>query len=330
MTRLERNFDAYRLCAESLVRLRSFLRQELGGGAGSTDDSLPLPDDLRSFLLQRQVREQGIHWGIGESADLLDYAGFANLFDVIAAHEALVQRFSMLAADINLLRSRFLELDTVMNRVAFVRPVSDTELEFLAGFDDRLRRLLSTKPEREQSPARTPPPAPPPAPQTTSAPGTGVTSRRAASAGAKDDTAPRREAQKPASPLPTPRLDLEQILAAEDDTAILTALYQEITVVAEGLWSGGTPPLPRVFERVRESEWYRAHFVPLGLKPLSDFYDVAKDAKDRLMSGVSRNQVQAFLEERNFAPLLMALRDLFRKHLPPDPPAAGGANQASP
>jgi len=330
MTRLERNFDAYRLCAESLVRLRSFLRQELGRGSGATDDSLPLPDDLRSFLLQRQVREQGIHWGIGESADLLDYAGFANLFDVIAAHEALAQRFSLLAADINLLRSRFLELDTVMNRVAFVRPVSDTELEFLAGFDDRLRRLLSTKPEQVEAPVTTPAPAPPqPRPEPAS-PGAGSSSRRVSTSGAKDDTAPRREAQKPASPPPPPRMDLEQILAAEDDTAILTALYQEITVVAEGLWAGGTPPLPRVFERVRESEWYRVHFVPLGLKPLSDFYDIAQDAKERLLSGVSRNQVQAFLEERNFAPLLMNLRDFFRRNLPTEAPPAGGANRASP
>lgn len=112
-----------------------------------------------------------------------------------------------------------------------------------------------------------------------------------------------------------PRKDIEQLLAEDDTQGILTALYHEITVTADGLWGSGTPPMPRVWERVRESEWYRVSFVPLNLKPVSDFYGVAETAREKLLSGGSRNQIQDYLREHNFAQLLLSLRDLFRKNL---------------
>lgn len=321
MAKLDRNLDAYRTCAEAMVRLRRFLRQQLNGGDPADNGSTWVPDELRAHLVQRQEREQGIHWGLGESCDLLDFAGFTNLFEIIAANDHLVQLFSSLAPDVNLLRSRFLEMDTAFNRVAFVRPVSESELEFLTSFDERLRRVMSSvetdvprvEPGKTAAAKNQPLPK---APQRHSA----ASASQAAKATSRAPEPPSVPAAKPHADrsIEPSRRDIAQLIAEDDKVGILKALYQEITGIADGMWGTGTPPVPRNWEHVRESDWYRVNFVPLGLKPVSDFYDVAETSREMLLSGTSRNQIQDFLRERNFAQLLLSLRDMFRKNLATD------------
>jgi hypothetical protein len=101
-------------------------------------------------------------------------------------------------------------------------------------------------------------------------------------------------------------------LAEHNDGAVLLALYGEITAIADGLWNQSTPPFPVVWEKVRESDWYHKRFAPLGLKSVSDFYGLVDEARIRLSSGASRAELQDLLKERNFAQILLALRELFR------------------
>ena len=113
---------------------------------------------------------------------------------------------------------------------------------------------------------------------------------------------------------------LREALAAGDEATVLAGLYGEVTAIADGLWSDTSCPSPRLWEVVRESSWYSENFTSLGLKPLSDFYDLAHSARERLLTGISRKQLQDFLKEHNFAQILLALRDLFRSRLPNRPP----------
>jgi hypothetical protein len=99
---------------------------------------------------------------------------------------------------------------------------------------------------------------------------------------------------------------------------ILTALYQEVTALADGLWNGSVASLQaRTWEQVRESQWYHDRFGKLGLKPISDFFGLFDAAKSKTGAGTSRNDLQEFLKDHNFVQVLLALKDLFRQHMKP-------------
>ncbi len=152
MPKIDINLDAYRLAAECLFRIRQLMRETLKAAHGDEWVQEGIPEELCEHLSSRRDREASINWHLSESADLLDYTGFANIYDIIAANEPLLVLFSSLAPDPNVLRIRFLELDTILNRIAYVRPVADTEMGFLVSFDERIRRL-SAAPAGERSAA---------------------------------------------------------------------------------------------------------------------------------------------------------------------------------
>ena len=336
MAKIEINPDAYCLAGESLFRVRQLTRETLRAAHGEDWPQQGIPEELRGYLLSRRAREASINWHLSESADLLDYAGFANIYDIIAANEELLELFASLAPDPDVLRLRFLELDTILNRIAYMRPVADSEMGFLVTFDERIRRIAApaggvkpptsrpavakTAPRKEARPAaegvdRQAAPEPPPAP---APPGKAETAKTAAAerppASRSAEAHPPAAEQKPAGP-PSVERNLDEALLAGKDTVVLAALYREITGLADGLWTQAAPAFPIVWEKVRESDWYNERFSRLGLKSVSEFYSLVEEARERLVSGTSRNDLQEFLKERNFAQVLLSLRELFRHHL---------------
>jgi len=107
---------------------------------------------------------------------------------------------------------------------------------------------------------------------------------------------------------------LNQALNEQDSTAILRRLFQEVTSLAENLWSSEVPPSPSVWRTVRSSEWYENSFSELGLKPLSDFYEIIDQVEERMHHGIAKHELQQMLEEANFAKILLSLRDMFQKN----------------
>jgi hypothetical protein len=327
----EMNLDACRLTGEILDRLRKIVRDELKSAHGAAWETAGLPAEIRELLSQRRAREASMNWSLSESCDLLDYTGFANLFEIIAATPPLFQRFLPLMPDADLLKLRFLELDTVLNRVAYARPVSEADLGFLVGFDDRLKRA----PAEAAAPEASPPPAPLPvaSPSAVAAPQAAPDDAGVSSGATPPGTPP--PAERPplaneATSLPTvgasaanasapvaevtPR-ELEAALRRGDEKLVLTALYQEVTALADGLWSGRSATFrARAWEHVRESDWYRENFVRLGLRPISDFFGLVEAAMAHAAAGASRDGLQDYLKEHNFVQVLIALRELFRQH----------------
>jgi hypothetical protein len=111
-----------------------------------------------------------------------------------------------------------------------------------------------------------------------------------------------------------PALSFEDALDAGDSTIILRELYKEVTGIAEGIWTKEIPPPARVWEKISVSSWYEENFSQLGLRPASDFYDIIGKVDRRMREGSSKEQLQDYLKEANFAQILLALRDMFQKN----------------
>ncbi len=318
MKKLDRNLEAYRVLAESLHRLRQHLRAALqarhGDGWECADHSSPVWQHLR----QRREREAAVSWRLPEGSDLLEYANFTDLLEAASSDESLLADLSALAPSVELVRARCLELDVVWSRVAYARPISESELEFVVSFGERLRKWLgeasppatvraepAVEPRAEPAvepraePAAPPPVATPPAPS------------------AAEATAPPPRTPSPQSlPPPPSNGAVAAALAQGDASAVLTALYQEITRVADTLWRAGEAPEQPVWDAVRESRWFREHFSRLGLKVVSDFYALVARCREGASDvPAGAKHVHELLKDANFAHMLITLRDFFKGHL---------------
>ena len=336
MTKLDTNLDACQMSSEILLRLRKIMRESLRAIHGKEWEATGIPDEIREYLTQRQAREASINWNLSDAVDILDFAGFLNLYDIIAATPQILQRFLPLAPDASVLRIRFLELDTILTRIAYARPISESELGFLVTFEDRLKKTASAPaPAIEEVPAAppakpgkpaaapTPPPkaVPPPPPPAAPASRGGAPAPPPKAAPQKPAPAPEPEpvpAAVPAAAAPVGPQELDNALKRNDNKMILTALYQEVTALADGLWNGSVASLQaRAWEQVRESQWYHDRFGKLGLRPISDFFGLFDAAKQKMGTGTSRQDLQEFLKEHSFVQVLLALKDLFRQHMKP-------------
>ena len=270
------NVDAYRAAAEALQQTRALIRRELERLHGRAWEERGLPEPVRGFLLGRRERETGIMWRLPEIVDLLDYAGFANLHDIVADTPALVALFRAMLPDPTLLRTRFLELDVVLNRVAFARPLSPVELEFLHGFAQRLAALAASQ-------------------------GIGP---------AEGGAAPHAEASPAAVELSDERL--RQALRKGDGATLMAALYQEVTAAADAVWTSAALPPLRIWPEVAASQWFRGRAASGELARLVEFYGRLDEARALISAGAPLDEVQELLRTRRFAQLLMALREVFK------------------
>jgi len=269
--------EAYRIAADALQRTRAFVRRELEKLHGKAWESKGIPEPVSGFLRGRRERETGIMWRLPEIVDLLDYAGFGNLYDVIAANAPVLQQFAFILPDPSLLRTRFLELDVVLNRVAFARPLSDVELEFLAGFAQRLARLDAGEGAAAAAPGKAPDD------ETYAIPPPEVTNER-----------------------------LAQALKKGDATTLMAALYQEVTASADAIWTSTNLPALRVWPRVSGSDWFRKRAASGDLAALTEFYTLLAEARELVDGGSSPGEVQDLLRRRKFAQVLMAMREVFK------------------
>jgi hypothetical protein len=274
---------------------------------------------------------------------------------VLSSNPTLREGFSRLVPEPQALRLRFLELDTVLNRIAYARPVSESDMELLLGFDERLRSLASdlpvngpssgpkveapqpSKASRKPSAQRAEPPAavpaaepsePAPAP---AAPAPAAAKPAQAPPKAREpEPAKERPAPAPPPPARTPGSGpmpvvaggessghgvpqgFEAALRRGDDATILAALYQEITGLAEKIWGDASTARSPVWEAVRESSWYGNRFSTLRLRIVSDFYDLLRIVQEKVAAGSTRTELHELLKERNFAQVLMDLREFFR------------------
>jgi len=358
---IEQNIDAYRIVGEIITSLRTSLRKQLEEVHGREWHKIGVPAPLIDRLIERKEREKSIDWYETEYQELIDFASFSDLLEILEHNPEILPQVSKLAPSSALLHARLLELEVMRLKLGMARPISETELSFLGTFHLRFRQAMTDEDGPRRYPERTPEPAnesAEPAPASDSdeeqkaevddqaasdddptpeaepepkdigtrpikvvkdqpprRPTIGPSAPQPEEPPAEDSTAPAQEAApEPAAQVHQGPISLEQALDRGDHRAILRELYREVMTIAEGMWTNEAPPLPVVWEKVRVSNWYEVSFSKRGLKPLADFYYVIDQVQKRSRDGLTRDGLQRFLKEANFAQLLLSLRDMFQKN----------------
>jgi len=377
---LQQNLDAYRVVTEILNDLRSTVRQELELQQGKLWYRTGLPPAVLDRLIERKEKEKAIDWYESEYQQLIDFASFADILEILEHNTGLVPPLRRLAPNTALLHARFLELEVMREKLAMTRPISEAELSFLTTFHSRFRKALEQVRTQEAEAAaagKTPEAAAGSTTteerrealeaklsrdgaadeETTAAPDGAVSVRDEAAEPGEDEAEvsdratlrepessesrpPSRSASVPhpgsaaappqaspggpgakgaaasAEPVPAPvnRRSVHSQLEESDTKGVLRSLYREVTGVAEGLWTSDIPPATAVWNQVRVHPWYEQNISKLGLKPLSDFYEIISKVEDKMNGGIARDQLQDFLKESNFAKVLLSLRDMFQRN----------------
>jgi len=358
---LEQNLDAYRIVAEILNDLRSMLRRELERIHGPQWFREGVPQTVLDRLIASKEQERSIDWYESEYQQVIDYAVFPDLLEILEHNAEHFPTIMKLAPSGSLLHARFLELEVMRSKLGRTRPVSESELSFLSTFHLRFRKAIEAlttgdhppaappkppakaEPEPAETPVEVEPPssgnetpevepaaekatqtAPaaevdePPAkePSRTSRPPSRPATRGTTSTPADDDDEQPEIVDgddQPAPPEPK-TVTLTSALADNDTKVVLRELYREVTGIADGIWSSDVLPAPMVWDEVCTSDWYEKSFSPLGLKPLSDFYEIISKVDDKTTQGVPRKEIQTYLKQSNFAQVLLALRDMFQRN----------------
>ena len=156
---LEQNIDAYRIVSEILGQLRLTVRQRLEKIHGEEWYKKGLPEDVFKRLIAAKEREKSIDWYEGQYQEIMDYAVFADLLEILEHSPEAFPSFTGLAPSTALLNARFLELDVMRAKLGRARPISETELSFLGTFHLRFRKAAQEA--KEESVDVPPPPQQP-------------------------------------------------------------------------------------------------------------------------------------------------------------------------
>jgi len=146
---LEQNIDAYRIVSEILGELRLTVRQRLEQIHGEEWYRKGLPEEVFKRLIAAKEREKSIDWYEGQYQQIMDYAVFADLLEILEHSPEAFSSFTSLAPSTTLLNARFLELDVMRAKLGRARPISETELSFLGTFHLRFRKAVE---EGEEGP----------------------------------------------------------------------------------------------------------------------------------------------------------------------------------
>ena len=137
---LEQNIDAYRIVSEILGQLRIAIREGLERAYGEEWYRKGFPEEVFERLVAAKEREKSIDWYEGQYQQIMDYATFTDLIEVLEKNADHFPEFVNLAPSRALLQARFLELDVMRSKLGRARPISETEISFLGTFHLRFRK----------------------------------------------------------------------------------------------------------------------------------------------------------------------------------------------
>ena len=344
---LDQNLDAYRILAEILNDLRMELRQELEKIHGAEWFRVGLPGEVFDRLVSSKEGATAIDWYETEYQQIMDFAVFSDFYQIIEHNRDHLPALLELVPSAALFQARFLELEVLRSKVGRARPISEAELSFLMTFHKRFRKQIEIHRERtsgagstnvdveeisietdedpvvqkadpkkpdtssKKTTSEVTPPDPKRPPQRMATTGNNPGTPKKEKAEESDDsTGPVQKTTAVAEPTGP----LSQTVASGDSINILRLLFKEVTTLAESLWSSDVPPPQSVWREVRVSPWYEENFSKLGLKPLSDFYEVISHVEEKMESGLAKHELQKMLEDANFAHVLLAMRDMFQRN----------------
>ncbi len=137
---LEQNIDAYRIVSEILGQMRVTIREVLERVHGDEWYRQGFPTEVFERLVAAKEREKSIDWYEGQYQQIMDYATFPDLIEILEKNADHFPEFVNLAPSRALLQARFLELDVMRAKLGRARPISETEISFLGTFHLRFRK----------------------------------------------------------------------------------------------------------------------------------------------------------------------------------------------
>ncbi|MEJ2190214.1 MAG: hypothetical protein P8Y93_12540, partial [Acidobacteriota bacterium] len=140
---LEQNIDAYRIIADVLGELRDAVRQGLEREHGEKWYRKGLPESVLERLVAAKEREQAIDWYESQYQQVMDYAVFPDLLEIIEHNSNSFPEITGLAPSTALLTARFMELEVMRAKLGRTRPITESELSFLGTFHLRFRKAMA-------------------------------------------------------------------------------------------------------------------------------------------------------------------------------------------
>jgi hypothetical protein len=165
MTDLESNIQAYRTMAEVLVNLRKIIVRGLQRVSGEAWYLDGCPPGVYERLVERKESELAIQRLSTEYEDLISFATFADLAEIVEFNEDLARLLRNLAPSTELLCARLLELEALRSKLAQGRDLSVEEITVITNYSTNLVAALAgarrrTAPAREVVTPSGEPPAP--------------------------------------------------------------------------------------------------------------------------------------------------------------------------
>ncbi len=139
---IDQNLDAYRVIAEILTDLRPLVRERLEAAHGKEWFKDGIPEKVFENLIHHKEKEASIDWYENRYQEVISYAVFPDLFEIILANPGLFDPILKLAPSGSLLNTRFLELEVMRSKIGRGRQVSEAEINFLTSFHLRFRRAI--------------------------------------------------------------------------------------------------------------------------------------------------------------------------------------------
>ena len=139
---IDQNLDAYRVIAEILTDLRPLVRERIESKHGKEWFRDGIPEDVFERLIRNKEQEASIDWYENRYQEVISYAVFPDLFEIIIKNAGLFTPILKLAPSQSLLNTRFLELEVMRSKIGRARQVSESEINFLTSFHLRFRRAV--------------------------------------------------------------------------------------------------------------------------------------------------------------------------------------------
>ena len=335
--RWERNLEGYRLIADALVTFRRIVARAMVKAGVEGSPSAAWPAEILARLEGRQREEEETERHPSAEGDLLAFATFADLAALTAADGAVAKLLARLTSAPKQLVELLEELEGLRHAISVARPLRDSDLDRLRELQSELRGMLAGSKGKDSRRAST---------------GTGKTRARRGAPGAPKKTAAARAA--PASSHPAgaateaafasrkarppgaepdrtgdsgtprgssaPEVAMAETLseaalaaiASGEDRKLLTELHREVMTLAEGIYSGAPRLAAPLWKELVEQGWVDARRDELALDPLLKLHSLVE-----VLGGVEidADRRRAVLAEAGFAPLLLELRQMFRRQL---------------
>jgi hypothetical protein len=338
---VEARAKAYRMVAELLVGYRRIIHRGLVKLYGEDWLEGGCTDEIRDRLAARQAEELEVERTTSEGADLIHYTVFGDLVDLLKSDDALAGLLDRLAPSPEGLTPNLRALEDMRRQVAGGRFLGDNELVVLSESHLRLREKLAGARRKVQKgtppvdpvhdgPPEQPAPEPvradepidasaavqPEADQPAAPPGPDAAVNQARRDATDELFEPEPETFRGSdlvdpdfldgAATPVGLVDVEQ-----NDDEILADLRREIIAAAEAAYGNVDTISTEVWQGAWHSGWYGEKVESYGLVEVAKFYAIMEQYLEGYQRGDDPEALKKFLADREFAKLLLRLRDLF-------------------